>query len=152
MGREAQLFIQGAGAGHREGFHPRAAALGEVSRLPGGSSTRQSGPSLPASPVSQGGAPGLEGSSGQGLSLYHIPPQTTPWIPEGMQDPAPTLSTLSYSAYCPACSSEESGAPSAGVVGVPAFPSLERGGLLDVCCCVCGARGCILRKASLYWS
>ena len=65
-----------------------------------------------------------------------------------MQDPAPTLSTLSCSAYCPVRSSEESGAPSAGVLGVPAFPSLERGGLLDVCCCVCGAWGCTLREAS----
>lgn len=55
MGHEAQLFIQGAGAGHREGFQPRAGVLGEVSRLPGGLSTRQSGPRLPASPVSRGG-------------------------------------------------------------------------------------------------
>ena len=55
MGREAQLFIQAAGAGQGGLPAPGVGCWERRLVCPGGSSTRQSGLSLPASPISRGG-------------------------------------------------------------------------------------------------
>lgn len=62
-------------------------------------------------------APGPERSNGQGLSPFHILPQKTPLVTKGMQDP--TTDPLNVKLNC-----MPSRRPLAGLLGVPACPSL----------------------------